>query len=170
MFKRYKKVKIPAQYGTIERHIELDDGSIHTTSEKILLRQEGEEYLNLRTRMKYETRSERIHVPEKKLQRLDGTFQTFPETYKTVTRQVVVGIESLPPLTAVRTIKFLVRRDIRNIVLTELQSDYSDEQIPEFGLFGADVWYWKEVILLILTNAVKSDLGKALGKVFDKDL
>ena len=85
-----------------------------------------------------------------------------------MTKQVIVGMESQPPISAVKTIKFLFRRDVRNLVLAELQSDYSEEQIPEFGLFGADIWYWKEVILLVLSNVVRSDLGKALGKVIGK--
>ena len=65
MLKRYKKTTIPAEYGTIERPTQLDDGSYHISTEKVLLRQESEEYANLRTKMIYETRSERIFVPEK---------------------------------------------------------------------------------------------------------
>ena len=168
IFKRYEKVKIPAQYGTIERATELDDGSVHIEKEKVLLRQEGEEYRNISAIMKYETRSERVTVPERKLRRKDGTFQIFPSSYKTVTKQVITGIDAQPPLSAVKTIKFLVKRDIRKTVLHELHSDYSEEQVLSFGLLGADIWYWKEVILLVLTNVVRSDLGKALGKVIPK--
>jgi len=82
---------------------------------------------------------------------------------------VVTGIKAQPPSAAIKTIKFLVKRDVRKTVLAELQSDYSEEQLPDFGLLGADIWYWKEVILLVLTQAVRSDLGKAIGSVIPKD-
>lgn len=169
LLKRYKKIKIPAQYGTIERKTLLDDGSYHIEEERVLLRPESEEYENIKHKFKYRTVSERILVPERKFKRQDGTYQTFPQSYKTVTKTLVAGVETMPPSTAIKTIKFLVKRDVRNIVLKELNADYSEEQVKEFGPFGADVWYWKEVILLILTRTVKSDFGNALGKFFSKD-
>jgi len=74
IFKRYKKVKIPAQYGTIKREIKLDDGSIHIEKEQVLLRQEGEEYRHASAVMRYESRSEKVLVPERNIKRKDGTF------------------------------------------------------------------------------------------------
>jgi hypothetical protein len=168
MFKRYKKVSIPAQYGLVEKKIKLDDGSEVITKEAVLLRPEGDEYQYATTQLEYEIRSERVLVPERNFKRRDGSTQTFPSSYKTVTKQVVVGVKAQPPIAAINTIRFLVKRDVRKVALAELQSDYSEEQLPTFGLFGADVWYWKEVILLVLTRGVNSDLGKALGRVIPK--
>ena len=168
MLKRYKKIKIPAEYGTVERQVKLDDGSVIFEKERVLLRHATEEYKNVRHLLRYETRSENVFVPEREYKRLDGTIQTFPSSYKTVTKRVLVGYDTQPPFAAAKLIKFFAKRDVRKGILAELQSDYQEEQIPEFGLFGADVWYWKEVIFFLLSNAVGSDLGKAIGRYLPK--
>ena len=66
MLKRYKKTTIPAEYGTIERRTQLDDGSYHISTEKVLLRQESEEYANLRTKMIYMRRDQKEYSSQKK--------------------------------------------------------------------------------------------------------
>ena len=158
------RIIVPAQYGTIERRTVFDDGTIQTSTEKVVLRQPVDLPKAIYENLVYETRSERILIEASKTGIVDGEKVLIPAKYKTVTKQVISRVNRLPPATAVKMIKFFSKRSVRHELIQELKDDYQEEQLFEFGVFWANTWYWKEVIVLLGGALLKSPFQRFIPK------
>ena len=169
-FKAYERIEVPAQYGTIEVRRKNEDGTITTSTEQVTLREAGIEYRGGRLEYLYETRAERVLIEPSKQEVRDGEQVLIPAKYKTVTKQVVVKSEFKPPKHAVKLITFFIRRDVRKDFLAKLNSEFSEDQVPNFGLFGGDVWYWKEVLAFMTKRTISSPFSAVLKDLVPKKL
>ncbi len=158
------RIIIPAQYGTIERRVVYDDGTIETSTEQVVLRQAVDMPKGLADALVYETRSERILIEKAKDAIVDGQKVLISAKYKTVTKQVIKKVNRLPPQTGVKLIKFFAKRSVRHEIIQELKDDYQEEQLFEFGIFGANLWYWKEVIVLLGGALLSSPFQRFIPK------
>jgi len=158
------RIIIPAQYGTIERRVVYDDGTVETSTEQVVLRQAVDTHRGIADALVYETRSERVLVEKAKERMVEGERVLLPAKYKTITKQVVKKVDKLPPRTAVKLIKFFSARSVRHEIIQELKDDYQEEQLFEFGIFGANLWYWKEVVVLLGGGLLRSPFQRFIPK------
>ena len=161
--KKYERVEVPAQYGTITRRNIQPDGTYVSSEERVLLREAGIEYRGGRLKNLYETRSERHLIEKSREENINGEQVLIPAKYKTVTKQVIVRSEFLPPDRAVKVVTFLCRRDVRKDFLKTLNAEFSEDQVPHFGLLGGDIWYWKEVLAFLFKRSLTSPIIAVLG-------
>ena len=166
-----KRFKIPAEYGTVEKRVTDSNGNIVFETERVLLREAVDLPFGLQNYIRYKTVSERVLVQQaREIEGAEGEPLLVPSQYRTITKQVQDGFNVSPPKKATSLFRFFAKRDVRQRILDELRSDYQEEQLFHFGISGANLWYWKEVLFILATNLVRSDLGKAAGSAADKIL
>ena len=164
--KKPKRFVHPAEYGTIERQIRIANGELETSTQHVVLREAIDLPFGLQNYVRYKAVSERVLVQESKETILeDGTSVLIPAQYKTVTKRVQDGFTLESPSQASSLVRFFSKRDVRHKILEELRSDYQEEQLFHFGITGANIWYWKEVTLL-LTGALLRSPFKPILDIF----
>ena len=164
-FFRRKRIVLPAEYGTIERRERIGDDDYEVTTELVLLRQPVDMPADIYKHLEYETVSERVLIEPSREFTRDGERYLVPAKYKTITKQQIKRVNKLPPTAAVKLIKFFSRRDVREKIINELEADYQEEQLLEFGTKLANIWYWKEVLALLVKGLIRSPFVEAAKEI-----